>query len=143
MKYWLLLFMGLWGTTSLAQIHVEWLQLGEVTFIQEMDLPTGRVVDRPIFDESLQPIEDQSVKITGYILPLDVSGEIYALSRFPYEACFFCGGAGLETVMNVWFAEPDQDFKLDQVVTLQGILRFNRDGNSLIYLLDKAREVEE
>lgn len=134
--------MGLWGTISLAQIHVEWPQLGEVSFIQEMDLSSGRVIERPIFDESLTPIEDQTVEITGYILPLDVSGEIYALSRYPYEACFFCGGAGLETVMNIWFAKPDQDFKLDQVVKLRGTLRFNRDGNSLIYLLDRAVEVK-
>ncbi|MEM6768144.1 MAG: hypothetical protein AAF655_24625 [Bacteroidota bacterium] len=143
MQYWLMFFLWIWMADSHAQATVDWIQLSEVGFVQEMDINKGYIVQRPFFDKSITALEDKQIEIIGYILPLDVSGEVFALSRYPYDACFFCGGGGVESVMNIWFSKPGKRYKLDQVVTLRGILRLIRGGDGLIYLLDKAEEVSK
>jgi len=131
----------MWISGALAQTTVDWPQLSDVRLVQQLDLRSGYVVQRPRFSKSIKALEDQVIEISGYILPLDVSGEVYALSRYPYAACFFCGGAGLESVMDVWFAEVEQRYELDQYITLRGILRLSDSGDGLMYLLDEAEEV--
>ncbi len=142
MKSWLIVLLGLWSNGAWAQIAVDWPQLSEVRFVQQLDLRSGYVVQRPRFPKAIKALEGQEIEISGYILPLDVEGEVYTLSRYPYAACFFCGGAGLESVMDVWFADLDQRYRLDQQVKLQGTLRLSDSGDGLIYLLEEAEEVE-
>lgn len=141
MRPWLWTFFLLWGGSYLGQTPIDWPQLAEVRYVRQVDLSTGYVVDRPRFSREIKALADQEVAIGGYLLPLDVSGESYALSRYPYSACFFCGGAGLESVMNVWFVEAKQRYRLDQYVTLKGTLRLSDSGDGLLYLLEDAVEV--
>ena len=56
--------------------------------------------------------------------------------------CFFCGGAGPETVMEVESLEG-VEFSADPIV-LKGILRLNdKDINHLMYKLEEAVIIEE
>ena len=142
MKYTLSLMLCLWVGQALAQQPVDWSQLSKVRFVQQWDLSSGYVTQQPRFPKAIKALEGQEIEISGYILPLDVAGEVYALSRYPYAACFFCGGAGLESVMDVWFADLDQRYRLDQQLKLRGVLRLSESGEGLIYLLEGAKEVE-
>jgi len=143
MKYFLLCI----GLTLLvgqgwAQESVDWQQLSQVHYSRMVDMRTGYLVEKPKFHKDIKALEGELVEISGYILPLDVSGSAYVLSRYPYAACFFCGGGGLESVMDIWFKNPAQSFELDQYVKLRGILRISVGGQGLIYLLDEAQEVK-
>ncbi len=141
MRYCLLGLLILFGNSLMAQTVIDWTQLAEVHYVRQIDLSTGYPVDRPRFSRGIKALEGEVIEIGGYLLPLDVSGEAFALSRYPFSACFFCGGAGLESVMNVWFVEVKRDYRLDQYVTLRGTLRLSDSGHDLLYLLEDAKEV--
>ena len=49
----------------------------------------------------------------------------YILSRYPMSACFFCGGSGPESVVELKFKSKEQSFEMDEVVTLKGRLKLN------------------
>jgi len=56
--------------------------------------------------------------------------------------CFFCGGAGPETVMEVEAREPIE-YTADPI-TLKGTLHLNPDDiNALMYKMTDARQVAE
>ena len=126
----------------MAQEAIDWQLLSEVRYVNMVDMRTAYLTQKPRLSKNIRDLEDEEVEISGYILPLDVSGSAFALSRYPYSACFFCGGAGLESVMDVWFKNPNQAFELDQYVKLRGILRLSVSGQGLIYLLDEAELVK-
>ena len=66
----------------------------------------------------------------------------FVFSAFPYNMCFFCGGAGPETVMEIEALEA-VEYSAD-AITLRGKLQLNdSDINRLIYSLTDARVVEE
>ena len=91
------------------------------------------------FKEKQKSLDGQEIAITGYIIPVDVELNQYVLSAFPFSACFFCGNAGPESVMAVYFAKPDQTFKTDQRVTLSGSLELNDTNvDELVYVLRNA-----
>jgi hypothetical protein len=66
------------------------------------------------------------------------------LSKVPYSACFFCGGAGPESVVEVYFTDKHPRFKADQVIKVTGILRLNdTDITHMNFILTGATLVTE
>lgn len=130
-------------TGAFAQSKVTWEMLEGVTYIRTMDVVTGRMGIKPKFSNELKQLSGREILITGYIFPLDSDGTTYALSRYPYAACFFCGGASVASVMDVWLKDLKQRFQLDQIVTLQGTLVLNDGGDGLHYLIKDARPVRQ
>ncbi|MEO0896437.1 MAG: hypothetical protein AAFY71_08580 [Bacteroidota bacterium] len=141
MRYILLLILAFMTTGLMAQIPTDWTELSKVRFMRGLDLSTGYLVDKPKFNSAIRKLDGQEIEISGYILPADIEGKTYVLSQNPYAACFFCGGAGMESVMNLWLTDYDKRYELDQFVKFKGILRLNDSGDGLIYLLDKAEEI--
>ena len=139
MKYLLLWLPFLFIIEGYAQTPVEWSQLSQVHYVSMVDIRNGNFIDRPRFSKEIKQLKGESIQIQGYLIPLDVEGNAYALSRYPYSACFFCGGAGPESVMDVHFTEPYKSRDLNEMVTLQGTLELNDEGYGLIYLLSKAK----
>ncbi len=91
----------------------------------------------PKFPPSIKSWQGKEVIVKGYLLPVDVGGKYVVLSRFPFESCFFCGGAGPESVMQVYMKNP---FKIRRkMVTFKGKLRLNDTNvDDLIYILEAA-----
>lgn len=137
--FWIFCLCALKGVT---QQKVDWEQLSEVKYRRMVDLRTGYMIDRARFSKEIKALDGKRIQIRGYMLPLDVKGLTYALSRFPYAACFFCGGAGRESVISIWFKPPSKRYRLDEQLTLQGILRLDDSGDGLIYVLEDAEEVD-
>ncbi|HBF19402.1 MAG: DUF3299 domain-containing protein [Owenweeksia sp.] len=133
---------GLYAQENTARL-IDWKFLAKVTFKDKYypDLEAWYV--KPVFPESIQKLDGKRVIIKGYIIPLDVEGGVYALSAYPFSACFFCGGAGPESVMSLKFKETPRRFKTDDVVTLSGFLKLN-DSNvdEFSYILQKAEEID-
>jgi len=120
-------------------IPVSWDQLGDIRFEEAYDEEMEEKYDRPIFGPSVQMLEGSDVKLTGYVIPMDITANLYAVSRFPFSSCFFCGNAGPETVIVLEMSDDSHTFKNDDRRTFCGRLKLN-SGNfgELPYTLENV-----
>ncbi len=80
----------------------------------------------PTFSADLKAQVGKQFDLEGYYLPIDVEGNAYIiLSKFPYSQCFFCGGAGPESIAEVYFKEKAPTFEPDQFIRIKGKLKLN------------------
>lgn len=119
-----------------------WKTLAKITYKKEYDEMLGFKIDVPVFSSDVQALEGKEVAITGYIIPVEgyKSHKEFIFSAYPYNMCFFCGGAGPETVMEVVALEPIP-YTADPV-TIKGVLSLNgTDINRLMYALTEVKMV--
>lgn len=141
----LLFLLLLVSTASFAQTGDNaWKTLGKVTFKKQYDEMLGFKVDVPVFSEDVRALDGQTITVRGYIIPVEgfKNHKEFIFSAFPYNMCFFCGGAGPETVIEV---VADEAIKYTaEPVTIRGKLRLNdTDINSLMYELTEVIRVKE
>lgn len=120
-----------------------WNTLSKITFKKEYDELLGFKVDVPVFSDEVLSLKNQEVIIKGYIIPVEgyKSHKEFIFSAFPYNLCFFCGGAGPETVMEV-FATESVKYTTDPIY-LKGKLELNAsDINRLMYALNNAVQIK-
>ena len=121
-----------------------WKTLSRITFTKEYDELMGFKVDKPVFSDGIKSLDGKEVTIKGYIIPVEgyKSHNEFIFSAFPYNMCFFCGGAGPETVMEVYSKEPVK--YTAEAITIKGKLELNSDDiNRLMYALNEAVKVDE
>ena len=121
-----------------------WRTLAKITFRKEYDEMVGFKIDVPVFSDAIESLEGKEVTIKGYIIPVEgyKGHKEFILSAFPYNMCFFCGGAGPETVMEV-VAQTAIEYTAE-AVTIKGKLELNdNDINRLMYAMTDAVLVEE
>ena len=131
------------SSSSFAQETSVWKTLSKITYVKKMDEIMGFKVDLPVFAEDVKSLSGKRVELTGYIIPVEgyKSHKEFVFSAFPYNMCFFCGGAGPETVLEVYATEPVQ-YSAKQI-KLSGILNLNdSDINRLMYSLTDAKLVQ-
>ena len=131
-------------TQTVAQTNESniWKTLAKITYKKEYDELLGFKVDVPVFSQDVLDLSDVVVEIKGYIIPVEgyKSHKEFVFSAYPYNMCFFCGGAGPETVMEVYSNEPIK--YTDQPIIIRGKLELNdSDMNRLIYGLQEAELV--
>jgi hypothetical protein len=116
-----------------------WTDLMDITF-KDVYLESDDMYGYyPLLKEKQKQLDGQRIAITGYIIPIDVEQNQYVLSAFPFSACFFCGNAGPESVMAIYFKSNDRTFATDERLTLEGQLHLNdTDVDELIYVLKDA-----
>ena len=120
-----------------------WKTLSNITFTTEYDELMGYKVDKPVFSAVVQALEGKEIELRGYIIPTEGyrSSKEFVFSAYPYNMCFFCGGAGPETVMEVYAREPI-DFTAE-AIRIRGKLGLNRDDiNRLMFNLQDAVQVK-
>lgn len=120
-----------------------WKTLAKITYKKEYDELMGFKIDVPVFSAQIKKLEGTEVIVKGYIIPVEgyKSHKEFILSAFPYNMCFFCGGAGPETVMEVEAVEGIE-YSAEQVY-IKGKLSLNdTDINHLMYLLTDAQLVK-
>ena len=121
-----------------------WKTLSKITYKKEFDEIMGFKIDKPVFSERIEKFDGQKITLSGYIIPVEgyKSHKEFIFSAFPYNMCFFCGGAGPETVMEVEASEPVKYSA--ESVTLRGKLMLNPvDINRLMYILVDAEIVKD
>ena len=121
-----------------------WKTLSKITYRKQFDELLGFKIDIPVFSDDVKALEGKEIVVKGYIIPTEgyKSHTEFVFSAFPYNMCFFCGGAGPETVMEV--LSKDAVKYTAEAVTLRGKLQTNSDDiNRLIYMLVDAELVEE
>lgn len=120
-----------------------WKTLSKITYKKEYDEFLGFKIDKPVFADDVQALDGEEVIVRGYIIPTEgyKSNNEFIFSAYPYNMCFFCGGAGPETVMEVETVKP-VEYTAEQVV-LKGKLKLNPDDiNRLMYFLVEAKQIE-
>lgn len=147
MKHILILFLITgFGLSLSAQDKQEnvWKTLSKITYKKQYDELMGFKIDVPVFSAPVQELSGQEVELKGYIIPVEgyKSHKEFIFSAYPYNMCFFCGGAGPETVMEVEAAEA-VEYTAEQI-TLKGRLTLNdSDINRLMYLMTEATMVKD
>lgn len=121
-----------------------WKTLAKITYKKEFDEILGFKIDKPVFSDKIKALEGKEITIKGYIIPVEgyKSHKEFILSAFPYNMCYFCGGAGPETVMEVESLDPIA-FQAESIL-MTGTLQLNADDiNRLMFQLVDARLVEQ
>lgn len=116
-----------------------WKTLSKITYKKEYDELLGFKIDKPVFSDDIKAKEGEIVTVKGFIIPTEgyKSHTEFIFSAFPYSMCFFCGGAGPETVMEVVADSPVK--YTAEAITLRGKLVLNADDiNRLMYALVDA-----
>ena len=125
-----------------AYAELTWRMLEDVEFkdvyVEELDAYYWK----PTFGDIVNGLEGKEVHITGYMIPVDLDEDFYVLSRYPFANCFFCGGAGPESVMDRRFVgKSPRVYQTDERLTFAGKFRLNADDvYQMNYILDGAVE---
>ncbi len=127
---------------SFAQTTVTWESLRQVSYATVLHPTEGYTYERIIFGNYVRSLDNQKVTLRGYMLPLDNEGYQYVISAYPYAACFFCGQAGKESVVQLWLKDYKYKFDVDEIRTFTGTFELNDDQFGLCYLLKDAVLVE-
>lgn len=122
--------------TDLPWSTFERLKFTEV-YVEEVDswLPVAE------WTNDILALEGKRYRMTGYVIALDVLNNSYALSAYPFSACFFCGAAGPESVMNLELAK-ESEFITDEVRTFEGVLKLSSDPMEFPLNLEEAVLIE-
>ena len=147
MKNTILIIAAILGIAALQPAQAQdkvWKTLSKITFKKEYNEMMGFKVDVPVFSEEVKALEGKEVAIRGYIMPVEgyKGHKEFIFSAYPYNMCFFCGGAGPETVMEV-FADESIEYTAEPI-TIRGKLELNADDiNRLIYAMKGAEKVKD
>ncbi len=143
----LLYVMSLWLTslTLWAQTGGNvWKSLADVAIEDRYDASVGYEVSYPVFGERAQVLDNQQGVVNVYMKPFEayLKPKYFILSALPIAACFFCGGAGPETVMEV-FSQNNIELS-SEVIKLRGRLELNADNpDHMMYILHDAKLLED
>lgn len=103
-----------------------WLAFAKTKFDAKYSDKAGEYFMFPTFSADLKSMVGKEFNLEGYYLPIDVEGNAYIiLSKFPYSQCFFCGGAGPESIAEVSFKTKPGKFEPDQYIRVKGKLKLN------------------
>lgn len=124
---------------------VPWPLLMGVKFEEKYDENMGMEVSLPIFSDTLKALDGKTVQVEGFYIPVSETGDdnIVILSAFPFAQCFFCGKAGVESIIDILAPKKLPLMKLDAKIKFRGRLKLNRDNfDYLIYVLEEAELVK-
>ncbi len=131
------------GFTADIPVKTDWKTLSNVDFNKKWNKEEKMFILEPVFGETVKALAGKTVEITGYMIPIDIESNYYVLSANPYASCFFCGGAGPESVMSIKFKKVSRRFDTDERLTLKGKLVLNtQDLEELNYILQDAELIK-
>ena len=122
-----------------AQEFVDWGILADVEFEEKVDDETGLNLLEATFGEYVESLDGKLVSVTGFMIPIDPFGTAYVISQNPNSSCFFCGGAGPETIVGLRLKpQAVKRYETDEYKTFKGKLQLNKlnDKNFTYMLLD-------
>lgn len=132
-------FTILFSMSAIAQTD-GWLAFAKTKFEAKYNDKAGEYFLSPTFSTELKNMVGREFSLEGYYLPIEVEDNAYIiLSKFPYSQCFFCGGAGPESIAEVFFKSMPGKFDPDQYIRVKGKLKLNNSdlehGN---FILEEA-----
>jgi hypothetical protein len=117
-------------------VVLDWNIMNDVKLNECFNEEIGEYFWCPEFGSIMKGLQGKTVALQGYVLPLD--GGYFVLSMNPMASCYFCGGGGPQSMVDLKFKSP-RAFKMDAHLMFKGKLRLNRDNiEELFYILDDA-----
>jgi hypothetical protein len=116
---------ALWAKPAGEVVVITWKQLADISFEKRWSKEMEMDFFFPVFGKELKKLDKREIKIAGYMIPISVKDGVYALSRYTFSACFFCGKSGPESVIALKFKNKPGRFKTDEFHTLRGTLELN------------------
>ncbi len=126
-----------------GQAENSWALFEDATFkdvyLEEFGAYASLLVD----DKNIVALHGQEITIKGYHIPV-MEDQLVILSKYPNANCFFCGGAGLESIVEVRLIRaPERRFLMDEILTFKGTMHVNTtDYNLVSFILINAELVE-
>jgi hypothetical protein len=115
-----------------------------VEFTERYNESVDMLLFYPTFTEKIKELDGRNLQIEGYMIESDVSAGIYILSRYPMAQCYFCGGAGPESIVEIQLKNKSKRYRTDQIVTMSGVFRVNPDDvEHCNYILKNAVAIRE
>ena len=114
---------------------LSWKNLDSLKIEYYFDADYGDYLGKPTFSKESMAWNGKNVMIEGYWIPVSEIGDstVSVLSALPYAQCFFCSGAGIETVMQIKAEGNIKRMETDEKVALKGKLLLNRDNPMELY----------
>ena len=114
---------------------LSWKNLDSLKIEYYFDADYGDYLGKPTFSKESMSWNGKNVIIEGYWIPVSEIGDstVSVLSALPYAQCFFCSGAGIETVMQIKAEGNIKRMETDEKVALKGMLLLNRDNPMELY----------
>ncbi len=126
---------------AVAQEKLNWVDFADVTFKSEYNELYKANYLVPTFGKTITSYQGKKIKIKGYFLDIAGDGSMLLLSQNPMAACYFCGGSGPESIIEIIFKEKP-NFKTDEVIEVVGTLKLNNeDVEHCNYILEDAKGV--
>lgn len=125
-----LLVLGLLFITNmaLAQTKDMWNEFAKTKFDPKYNEKLGEYLFYPTFTPELKNTVGKEVTLQGFYVPFAAEGQSYiVISKYPMSQCFFCGGAGPESIAEVTFVKSNQKFEVDDLITVKGKLKLNTE----------------
>ena len=130
-------------TFRMEPLHITWKRLTDVRFTRKLNKELSMYFLYPTFGPSVNALQGKEISIRGYMIPVDENDNIYVISAKPMAACFFCGVAGPESIIELQFKKKKQRFRTDEILTVRGRLALNAsDIDHLNYILADAEVIE-
>lgn len=131
--------------TALPEVEnrLTWEDLQDVNFEEKYYEDIDQYLLFPVFGEKILEKENKTWVLSGYVIPVTPGDQdnppLYVLSANPFSACFFCGNAGPESVVELELQEPYVLYGTDEFRSFEGSLQLN-DSNvdRLNYILVDA-----
>lgn len=121
-------------------VNISWKSLSETSFSEYFNETKNIWTLEGLFPMSIKELNGSDVKITGYVIPLDIKERSYVLSAYPYSSCYFCGGAGPESIVNLQLNDLKDYIETDAIKTFSGVLDLqSRPKNGFYFTLINAR----
>lgn len=123
--------------------RITWEDLKDVNFEEKFYEDIDQYMLFPVFGEKIQEKENKTWVLSGYVIPVTPGDKdnppLYVLSANPFSACFFCGNAGPESVVELALTDPYVLYGTDEFRSFEGSLELNdSDVDRLNYILVDA-----
>ncbi len=125
----------------LSQKEINWEFLSKVEYEEKYFSEFDEYYLFPTFSSDIKTLNGKEITITGYFLDIDAESNVFILSKGPMSSCFFCGGGGPETAIELYFVSKP-NFQTDDIVTITGVFNLNSDDvEHFNYILKKCKGV--
>ena len=105
-----------------------WNEFAKTKFEPKYYEKLGEYLFYPNFPEALKAMVGKEVTVEGFYVPFaPEDGNYIIISKFPQSQCFFCGGGGPESVVEIYFAKGDLKFQVDDLIKVKGKLSLNSE----------------
>lgn len=138
----LVLIIFLISTAATVQDPDIWALFAKTRYTEKLNREISMYFLYPTFPSELKEMEGKEITISGFFIPLDFEdNRTIIISKFPMAQCFFCGGAGSESVAVAYLKDkPTKRLKTDQIIKIKGKLKLNeKDIDELNFIITDAK----